>query len=342
MSDAEPKKDAAAAPAAADGGHEEFDPEDFRMSLGDHLEELRSRLIKGIGGFVVAAIACLTFGERVIAIFCKPLRDGLIKYGQNPNLVVTGITESFTTYMNISLIMAAAISAPWVLYQLWQFIAAGLYMHERKTVTKYMPFSILLLVSGMLFLYFAVLPITVNFLIHFTIDIGTLEDPSPTTRPTTRLVVPHVAGNPVEPSEGEIWYDELSHSLKIFKQGKPRIVQLMSDSLLSPMITLDKYINLVVMMLIMFGASFQMPLVVLAIGRLGLVDIPTLKKARRIVYFLIAILCAIIVPDVVTGMIALMVPLILLYELGVWMAARAIARANADAAADQAEIDREL
>jgi sec-independent protein translocase protein TatC len=334
MSEAEPKKD---------DEHGEFDPEDFRMSLGDHLEELRSRLLKGLGGFVIAAVFCLIFGEFVVAVFCKPLTDGLEKAGENSQLITTSITESFTTYMNVSLICAAALSAPWMLYQLWQFIAAGLYMHERKTVTKYMPFSIILLVAGMLFLYFIVLPITVNFLIHFTIGFKKLETKGPTTVPTTQqvMIIPQLKGDPVEPKMGQIWVDELSGNLKIFN-GKVRVLPHRSSSLLSPMITLGNYINLVVMMLIMFGVSFQMPLVVLAIARLGLVDIPTLKRARRIVYFLIAILCAVIVPDVVTGMLALMAPLILLYELGVWMAARAVARAAAQAAADQAEIDRDL
>jgi sec-independent protein translocase protein TatC len=325
-------------------GQEEFDPEDFRMSLGDHLEELRSRLLKGLGGFILAAIVCLIFGERVIAIFCKPLTDGLRKAHLNPTLIATTITESFTTYMNVSLICAAAISAPWMLYQLWLFIAAGLYTHERKTVTKYMPMSIILLIAGMLFLYFVVLPITVNFLIHFTINMKSIEPDVPKVTPTTQEVmkIPLLPGDPEKPFNGQIWYDTTQSRLKMWVNDERVSFQNMQNSLVSPMITIGPYINLVVLMLIMFGVAFQMPLVVLAIARLGLVDIPTLKKARRIVYFLIAILCAVIVPDVVTGMLALMAPMILLYELGVWMAARAIRRAEAEAAADQAEIDREL
>ena len=68
-------------------------------------------------------------------------------------------------FIDISLISAAALASPWILYQLWQFVAAGLYPHERKYVTRYLPLSIALLISGMLFVYFLVLPWTLEFFI---------------------------------------------------------------------------------------------------------------------------------------------------------------------------------
>jgi sec-independent protein translocase protein TatC len=77
---------------------------------------------------------------------------------------------------------------------------------------------------------------------------------------------------------------------------------------------------MVVAMLLSFGLAFQMPLVVLALVRIGIVDIPQLKKMRRIVYFSMSIIAAFIVPDVVTGMVALLIPLILLFEMGLWLA----------------------
>src|SRR5205807_6448252 len=107
----------------------------------------------------------------------------------------TGLTESFAVYMEISLICAVAVAAPWMLYQIWQFVAAGLYPNERKYVTKYMPFSIILLMSGMAFMYFVVLPITVNFLIYFSIGIKLPPgSASHIAHPTTQaaVVIPYL------------------------------------------------------------------------------------------------------------------------------------------------------
>ena len=76
----------------------------------------------------------------------------------------------------------------------------------------------------------------------------------------------------------------------------------------------------VIGMLLSFGVAFQLPLIVLALVRIGILEVAQLKHMRRIVYFALTIISAVIVPDVATGMIALMIPLVLLYELGILLA----------------------
>jgi sec-independent protein translocase protein TatC len=93
-----------------------------------------------------------------------------------------------------------------------------------------------------------------------------------------------------------------------------------SESATTPIITLGTYFEMVIGLLLSFGLAFQTPLVVLALVRIGILEIATLKKMRRIVYFVMSIVAAVIVPDVVTGMVALLVPLILLYEFGIFLA----------------------
>jgi Sec-independent protein secretion pathway component TatC len=303
----------------------DFDPESYRMSLGDHLEELRWRLIFGLLGFVAAAIVCFIFGERVVSIFCQPLVTALQKYELNPQVYMTQITDSFMVYMEISLISAAAIASPWLLYQLWQFVSAGLYPHEWRYVTKYMPFSIGLLITGMLFLYFVVLPITLNFLIHFTINIpvtGPQSKTLDTLPPAQVMTVPVLPGDPAHPITNQIWVDSSQWRLKIFFHNQIRVIPLGPQNLIAPMITLPNYIDMVMSMLLMFGLAFQLPLVMLALVRIGIVDVPMLRKWRRVAYFVITVICAFVVPDVVTGMIAMMLPLVVLYELGIILAAR--------------------
>jgi sec-independent protein translocase protein TatC len=305
----------------------EFDPESYRMSLGDHLEELRYRIFLGIGGMILAAAFCLIFGERVMSAFCWPLWNGYIKYGLDPQIITTSLTEGFVVYMQISLISAAAIAAPWMLFQLWQFVRTGLYATERKYVTKYMPYSIALLVAGMLFLYFLVLPITVNFLLRFSMGVpitggGSQVDTRAATRPAVTPAIPTYKGDPPDPRPGELWIDSLQNRVKIRVGDDTRVLHIGNTNLISPMVSVQTYIDLVVQLLLMFGLTFQLPLVMLALVKIGIVNVAQLRKWRRAAYFGIAVLCGVVVPDVVTGMIAMMVPLIFLYEGGILLALR--------------------
>lgn len=297
------------------------------MSLGDHLEELRRRLLLGIGGFVIAFVICCLNGNYVISAFCRPLLIAMRDANVNPQIYYNQVSDGFMVYMEISVISALALSSWWILLQLWKFVAAGLYPRERKYVTKYLPLSITLLISGMLFLYFFVLPVSMEFFLKFSSEIP-LEMPAvavvpgeiPTTQPSVKF--PIYAGNPANPRERDVWIDATQHRLKMFLDGQVCVIPFGPENLTAPIITLPEYIDMVVQLLLAFGISFQMPLAVMAVVRMGIVEISALRKLRRIVYFGMAIIAAMIIPDVVTGMVALMVPLILLYEFGLWLAAR--------------------
>jgi sec-independent protein translocase protein TatC len=299
-----------------------FDPDEYRMSLGEHLEELRMRLMLGLGVFFLVAIVCLAFGEHVTRFFLRPLEVAQIRTHQSQQIYYTEAAESFTVMIKASLIVATAVSSPWLLYQLWQFVAAGLYPKERKYVTKYLPLSITLLIVGMVFLYLFVLPLMLEFFLTFgmgdPMHTGNTVDAHAATQPA--FVVPRYDGDPPKPLEGQMWIDGSQHRLKFVSEGALCVIPYGNAGSAMPLITLATYIDMVINLLLSFGLAFQMPLVVLALVRIGIVDVPALKKMRRIVYFSMSIVSAFIVPDVVTGMIALMVPLILLFEMGLWLA----------------------
>lgn len=324
---------ASSKPAASSNGprkpdYKGFDPDQYRMTLGDHLEELRMRMFLGLIGYVIALIVCFVFGEEVVRFFCHPLIWALEKNKLPPNLITTEASEGFMTYVKISMISAAVLAGPWMLYQLWQFVAAGLYPHERKYVTKYLPFSIVLLILGMAFMYYVVLPITLQFFIGFQLGgMPTVYGNPPidtSASSTAPVVIPFLHGDPPNPVPGQIWVDVVQHRVKLFFDGSVRIIQFGSDQLVTPMITLSQYIDMVLSMLIGFGLAFQLPLVVLLLVRIGIITVPQLRQFRKYAYFLIAIIAAVIVPDVVGGMLALMAPLIVLYELGIILGARAV------------------
>jgi sec-independent protein translocase protein TatC len=299
----------------------EFNPDDFRMTVGEHLEDLRWRIILGLGGFIVALAVCLIFGDRVFVWFCKPLYKVLAEKGLNTQLHYDELGEGFTTWIQVCLVTATALASPWLVYQIWQFIAAGLYPHERKYVTKYAPLSIVLLVGGMIFVYTLVLPWTIIFFLDFADSVPVPHGGDvTTTQPYTPMLLPRLAGNPPRPIEGEVWIDTAGGRIKTFYEGQIRSIRFGSEKLLAPDIKVSEYIDLVVGMLITFGLAFQLPLVVLALQRIGIVERQTLKNARRYIYFGIAILSAAITPgDTITATVLLTFPLILLYELGIWL-----------------------
>ena len=302
------------------------DPDAFRMTLGDHLEELRRRLIYGLAGFAFAAVFCLLFGKQMISIFCKPLIDGLLASNVNPQLVMTEVSDGFMVYLEISMIVALVFAAPWIVWQLWQFVAAGLYPYERKTITRYVPLSIGLLIAGDLFVYFFVLPLTIKFFLVFGLSIpmpeGTRSAVVETTQPSY-VQIPSIPGNPAHPPELGMWYDSAQQRLKLVVDGKIRAVQFGPENLITPQIRLNDYVDLVLNSLIVFALSFQLPLVVLTLTKINIVEVAGLRKARRYVYFGLAVVaCAIMPADAITAATGLFVPLMLLYELGIFLAAR--------------------
>src|SRR5207302_2904136 len=83
-----------------------YDPDSYRMTIGEHLEELRWRLILALGGFVLAFVVCLIFGQQVTAIFCRPLIDVLQSKNLNPQLFYTQLGDGFLVFIEISTICA--------------------------------------------------------------------------------------------------------------------------------------------------------------------------------------------------------------------------------------------
>jgi sec-independent protein translocase protein TatC len=308
----------------------DYDPDSFRMTVGEHLEDLRRRLIFALLGFAIAIFTLLGFGQKIAIFFCAPLVKTLLRHHINPQLAYTGLTDPFMTYLKITVISAIALAGPWIIYQLWQFVAAGLYPHERKTVTRYIPLSIALFVTGLVFVYLVVLPLSIEFFIDFSNSFN-----MPLGFPTTKFVandhvfqVPALDGDPKDPLPMQIWYNKQQDKLKMFlpaPDGKPEhaLVRSLSfgpENLLTPVITLPEYIDLVITFMVTFGVAFQLPLVVLALVSIGIVDVAFLKKQRKIIYFAMSIAAAFLAPgDIVTSMLALLIPLIILYEFGLWL-----------------------
>ena len=300
-----------------------FDPDACRMSVGEHLEELRRRLIYGLVGFAVAMALCLAFGHRLTEFFVAPFIRAVVARGMNPQMAYREMAEVFAVTIKVATICALAVSGPWLLYQFWRFVAAGLYPHERKYVTRYLPLSMILLVGGMLFVYFLVLPWTISFLLGYgeSFRIDNLLPATPKVQVADPKFVSVLQGDPASPLPGQVWVNALEHRMKYCDGTQVTAIYGGSGGIFTPQVTVADYLDTVLMMLLAFGLCFQLPLVVLALQRVGIVGVDTLRAGRRYVYLVVAVVAAAITPgDFVGTMLALAVPLALLYELGIWLA----------------------
>ncbi|MGE5193448.1 MAG: twin-arginine translocase subunit TatC [Deltaproteobacteria bacterium] len=189
----------------------------------------------------------------------------LIAHLRDENLIprTDGPDEAFMIYMKVSLIVGVIISGPWILYQLWLFIGAGLYTHERRYVYTYFPMSVGLFLGGAALCFFVVIPIVLQFLFGF---------------------------------------NDWLH--------------------LRPEIKMSTWITFALMVSVMFGVSFQLPLVMLFLERISLVNIKLYREKRRHAILIIAFISMVLTPSDPVSMMLMMVPLCILYELGILLCAR--------------------
>lgn len=139
------------------------------MSLGEHIEELRMRLLYALAGLAVCSVAGFYFGFKVIHFMEDPY---LAVMGQEARMQALGPADGFLSYVKISLITGLVISSPWVFYHIWMFVAAGLYQHEKRYVYYAVPFSAVLFIAGSLFFIIVVAPLTLAFLVKMNDFLG--------------------------------------------------------------------------------------------------------------------------------------------------------------------------
>jgi sec-independent protein translocase protein TatC len=129
--------------------------------LLDHLIELRTRLLRAVAGLVLVFVALLPFANRLYALLALPLLDKLPKGGQ---LIATEVASPFFAPLKLAFFVALVIAMPWLLYQLWAFVAPGLYKRERRLALPLLASALVLFYAGCAFAYFVVLPAVFTFL----------------------------------------------------------------------------------------------------------------------------------------------------------------------------------
>jgi sec-independent protein translocase protein TatC len=261
------------------------DPLDCTMSLGDHLEELRTRIILVLAGVFIGMIVCTILGKAIIDFIESPYLWAMHQAGQATPLQSLSPADGFVSYMTISMVAGLILTSPWGFYQIWKFIAAGLYPQERRYVYLAAPFSAgLFLIGAALFVFF-IAPMTLKYLVMFNKSVLNVESN----------------------------------------------------------FTFTNYVSFVSSMTLVFGLTFQTPIAIFFLNKVGIVPVKLLRRSRKYVLFGVIVAAAVITPGGdLFSLFALSVPMYALFELGVilcWFSDRKKAAQKAVAASqNEAEV----
>jgi len=248
-------------------------PENTQETFISHLIELRTRLLRSIVAVVVVLVCLFPWAKDIYAALAAPLLKAL---PQGSTMIATDVTGTFLVPLKVTLMAAFLIALPYVLYQVWAFVAPGLYQHEKRLALPVIFSSVVFFALGMAFAYFFVFPIAFGFFAGYT----------------------------------------------------PAGVQMMTD--------IDKYLSFVLTMFIAFGITFEVPVVVVVLVRLGVVSLDKLRSIRGYVIVGAFVVGAIFTPPDVLSQVMLAVPLWLLYELGL-LIARFVAVTKRETGAEESE-----
>ncbi|HTF13788.1 MAG TPA: twin-arginine translocase subunit TatC, partial [Burkholderiales bacterium] len=222
-----------------------------------HLVELRDRLLRAILAVIVVFLCLFPWARELYALLAKPLIAALPVGGQ---MIATDVVGVFLVPVKVAFLVAFVIALPYVLYQVWAFVAPGLYVHEKRLVLPLVVASSVLFIVGMSFAYFLVFPVVFQFMASIA-------------------------------PEGVAWMTDI-----------------------------DKYLSFALTTFMAFGVTFEVPVVVIVLVRVGLVSIDKLKEIRPYVIVGAFVVGAIFTPPDVISQVMLAVPLWVLYELGIVLA----------------------
>lgn len=315
---------------------------DASMSFGDHLEELRTRLLLALIAPLPIAIALFFVSSWLIEFLLAPLYRVLAVNNLPAQVQVLSPPEFLLTQIKLSIIFALIIASPWIVYQAWRFIGPGLYRHERRFVYVLLPGSAALTTAGLLLLYFIMLPLMLQVLVMFgsslrepTMLMAASESAPEHLEATTTIDIVNEA--PSAPAAGQMWLLVPENTLHIAvpSTDDPNQLQVLrlymgAASRVAQQFRLSEYISFVLILMLAMTIAFQMPMVILVLGWLGMASAPWLRANRRYALAGCALIAAVITPADAVSMVIMLIPLYALYELGILLLVFAPASAVAE------------
>ncbi|MDY7108484.1 MAG: twin-arginine translocase subunit TatC [Planctomycetota bacterium] len=299
-------------------------PADYTMSFGDHLEELRRRLLYALAAPIPLFIIIFFFSDTLVEWLLLPVYEVLRAHDLPTALQVLSPPEFLLAKLKLSLIAAIVLTAPWMIFQGWLFVAPGLYHHERRFVYLLFPGSFILSLAGLTLLYFVMLPLMLHVLVMFAADIelGPAPDPRILESLKTTGDIPVRVAPPQTPEAGEVWIQAPEMWLYVALEDdkgnvSAEMVPPFGSGQIQQTFRVSYALNFTLVLMLGIVIAFQMPLVVLLMGWMGLVTPQWLRAQRKYALVICGVLSAIVTPADAASMLIMLLPLYGLYELGI-------------------------
>ncbi|WP_199260742.1 twin-arginine translocase subunit TatC [Paracoccus binzhouensis] len=269
------------------------DIDDSSAPLIEHLKELRTRLIWSVLAFVVAMVLCYFVWNPIFDFLTQPICHALEKRGQTCGLILLKLQEGFFVAMRIAFFGGFVLAFPVVGYQLWRFVAPGLYRSEKNALLPFLVASPVMFLLGAAFAYYVILPWAFDFFLGFQQGpLALPDDPAAAaTAAAGTAVTPDAAAR--EPWAGIVF------------QG-----------------SVEEYLTLTTKFILAFGLSFQLPVALTLMGKAGLVSSEGLASVRRYAIVVILVLAAMVTPPDVISQIVLFSVIYGLYEISIFLVRR--------------------
>jgi sec-independent protein translocase protein TatC len=279
------------------------DIEDSSAPLVEHLIELRNRLIWAVSAFMVAMILCFIVAEPILDFMLGPIERAMRDLGNpNPVMQYTAPQEYFFVLVHISVVAGLMVSFPVIAYQLWRFVAPGLYRSEKNAFLPFLIASPVLFVIGAAFAHYVVTPIAMTFFLGFADTYSLLT-----------ALLPGVADGPLT----EVAQPVTDTGIDIVFQGK-----------------VNETLDISLKLIMAFGLCFQLPVLLTLMGKAGLATSAGLAGMRRYAIVIILIVAALVTPPDVMSQLILFFAVYPLYEVSILLIRRIEKRREAELRAE--------
>lgn len=280
--------------------------DDSSAPLVEHLAELRNRLIWSVLAFIVAMLGCFVVADPILDFMLKPIENAMRALGNpHPVMQYTAPQEYFFTLVHISVVAGLMLSFPVIAYQLWRFIAPGLYRSEKQAFLPFLIASPVLFLLGAVFSHYVVTPIAMSFFLGFADSYSVLA-----------AVFPGLADAPAGEAAA-LAPAASTEGIEIVFQGK-----------------VNETLDISLKLIIAFGLCFQLPVLLTLMGKAGLVSSRGLAGMRRYAIVIILMVAALVTPPDVLSQLILFFAVYPLYEVSIFLIRRIEKRREAELKAE--------